>query len=632
MNHLRSLHLVGALGTPRTELWNGREHLVVPVVALQESAIHAVNARNREFVPAVTLMASVDKWNGHPLVVDHPVRNGKQISAHDDGVLAAHGFGFIRSSAMNGKRLGMEAMIDPARLVVLKQDQLLADLRAGKSIEVSIGAFVECNDKRGTHNGRDFIGEWTSITPDHLAFLPNPKVGACSIVDGCGTGRIAERYLVTAEGFESLAALPDKSQVGGSMKVGDKVKINKPGDESYGKTGAIKSSSKGGTVHTVGDYGSFHQSELKAAGVNLNAVRRRILAIFDTPEQASSEEAAELVAYNAMRTTWDATDPQWDAVSDLIDALIADETDDPTETPEQEDAEEEVEDARLDAIRMHCLSMMAALQSISNACSSQQVEDVGPSDPRYMAALIGKTISAKNMKTVQAAHDSSHDMHTQTVALGAECNGMKVMAAKECAMCGGTGQTKTDGKQQDCAACGGTGELKTAAACRCGETTEAEMKTKVERIAALTAAGVKDITEKTSDDVLTVLEAKVENDKAHAVALKAAEAKATDAEAKLKAAEANQIPAEELTQLRSLAVEKQQQNTAAKAAIVAQLVPLKTLSKEQLEAKPLDELRTLAQFAKVQVADFSIKGVPVMRAAEDNSQYAPPNPYAAVTK
>ena len=39
MPEIRALHLSGATGAVRTEMWNGREHLVVPVVALQEAAI-----------------------------------------------------------------------------------------------------------------------------------------------------------------------------------------------------------------------------------------------------------------------------------------------------------------------------------------------------------------------------------------------------------------------------------------------------------------------------------------------------------------------------------------------------------------------------------------------------------------
>lgn len=598
---IRSLHLQGATGTVRSETWEGREHLVVPVVALQEAVIHAVNAQTPEYVPQGPLAASVGQWNGHPLVVGHPVKNGQQISAHSPEGRATN-FGFIRQSSMTGARLAMEAMVDVARLEKLGERQFLADLRAGKPIEVSVGAFVNANAKSGTFGGKSYVGEWTSIQPDHLAFLPK-GTGACSIAMGCGAHRAA--MLVTAEGFE--------------IKETEPVKVKFKGI-----------------------------ADLKA----------KMLALFDTGEADAAEEAAELIAYNAMRTQLDASGDQWDAASELVDALIADEEENPTVTRQQESAEEVVEDARLDAIRLHCYSAISALQAVCDA--TYKLQAPLPADPRYMAAaealgktpetltteerltilrtLVGKEISAKNKKVIQSAHDASHDMHTHTVALGADCSGMKTAAAKDCPTCKGTGQTKVGDKQQDCEACDGTGILKTAemrAACSCGEISEADMKTKAERIAALTAAGVKDLTDKTSDDVLTVLEAKVESDKKHAEELKAAQAKQIETEAKLKAAEAAQLPAEELASLRALSAEKQQKDAAEKADLVTKLEPLKNLSKVELEAKTLEDLRTLAKFAKLEVKkDFSIIGTPVPRAAEsgDLSSYTPPDPYAAGIK
>lgn len=609
--NIRSLHLRGATGPVRTEMWEGREHLVVPVVALQEAVIHAVNAETTEYVPQAPLLASVGKWNGHPLVVGHPVKNGQQISAHTPEGRAAH-FGFIRASSMTGARLGMEGMVDVARLEKLGERQFLADLRAGKPIEVSVGAFVNANDKRGTFGGKAYVGEWTEITPDHLAFLPR-GVGACSMAMGCGAHRAA--MLVTAEGFEDI----------------EEKKMKKP--------------------------------------TGMAALKAKMLALFDTGEADAAEEAAELVAYNAMKVQATNATSSLDEAASLIDELIADEEDDPTETRQQEAAEETVESARLDAIRMHCYSAISALQAVCNACMEQQMPDVTPSDPRYMEAakaaygkepkdltilenaavlralsdlrvLVGKEISAKNKKVIQSAHDASHDMHTHTVALGADCAGMKTAAAKDCPNCDGTGQVKDGDKQKDCEACGGEGIMKTAemrAACSCGEPSEAEMKTKAERIAALTAAGVKDITDKTSDDVLTVLEAGVESAKQHAVALKTAQDKQAETELKLKAAEAKQIPDEELVSLRALSAEKQQKDAAEKADLVTRLEALKTLSKEQLEAKPLDELRTLAKFAKLEVKkDYSIIGLPVHRAAaaanNDFTAYAPPNSFEAPLK
>lgn len=197
---MHQLHVLGANGVAQTEMVGDREHLVVPVTALIEGVIHAVNAKTPEYVSGATLSKGHEAWNGHPLVVGHPVKDGRQISAHDPIVLEKHGFGTVRKAYMNGNRLGMEALVDPDRLEALGHQQLLADLRAGKQIEVSVGAFVTTNDKAGVHNGKEYKAEWMDIMPDHLAFLPGGR-GACSMEMGCGAHRAA-MHLVTAEGYE----------------------------------------------------------------------------------------------------------------------------------------------------------------------------------------------------------------------------------------------------------------------------------------------------------------------------------------------------------------------------------------------------------------------------------------------
>lgn len=578
---MRALHLQGALGIARTEWLGDREYLVVPTVALiGDNVIHAVNATESEFVPTSVLSAA--GWERQPLMLGHPTKDGVHISAHDPSVLAASSFGFTSNPKVNGRRLGMESWCDVQKLETLGQQTMLADLRAGKPVEVSTGSIVKTLGKSGTHNGKRYTSEWASMDADHLAFLPGGK-GACSVEMGCGAHRAAMRVM---EGSDELQDLKEGSPMPKALK------------------------------------------DIKA----------RILALFDTGEADAAEEAAELIAYNSMRTMLDAAGAQWDETSKLVDALIADEEENPTETRQQESAEETVEDARLDAIRMLCYSMSSALNNIVSVTYKCQLDPVTPSDPRYMEqfkALVGKEISAKNLKTIQAAHDSSHDVHTQTVALGASCDSMKAMATKmkDCPTCEGTGQTKVDGKQQDCPTCSGDGQVRAAesfraAGCGCQEGTVE----KKERIAALVANAhnpVKDITEKTSDEVLTVLEAAAESNKKHADELKAAQAKQTETEEKLKAAQAAQISPEELAHFRSLAAERTASDAAAKATLVERLVPLKTLSKEELEKKSLDELKTLAAFAKVetQPVDYSIKGFPVPRSAEGVDQYAAPDSY-----
>src|SRR5262252_5208585 len=82
-NETRQLHVLGATGQFRIETLDGREHLVVPVVALKEGVIHAVNAATPEFVPMSALAVAPQGWNGRPLVLGHPSRNGIKISAND---------------------------------------------------------------------------------------------------------------------------------------------------------------------------------------------------------------------------------------------------------------------------------------------------------------------------------------------------------------------------------------------------------------------------------------------------------------------------------------------------------------------------------------------------------------------
>lgn len=697
---LRTLHLVGAMGAPRTEMWQGREHLVVPMVALMEGVIHAVNSKTPEYVSADVLARSVGKWNGHPIVVGHPVSNGRQISAHDPAVLERHGCGFIRQSSLSGKRLGIEALIDPARLVALKQDQLLADLRAGKDVPVSVGAFVTTNDKKGSYLSKAYDGEWLEIGPDHTALLPG-GVGACSLEMGCGANRAAMRVLEDSfEVLDNPEGINQYSSGGGRAS-----ETARRASEQAHASGTRADHQRAASAHyqaaaahrTAGNLGRSEDHVLKGPehadaamklydgstaigrggppssgsreppdlskhvgggrrysrkglSMNLKDLKVRILALFDTPEQAASEEAAELVGYNVLRDHLDAMGKAWDSASSLVDELIADETETPTTTLAQEDAEEEVEAARLDALMSLLTAISSAAQLGMTQCMNLNMPDPPVyGSPRYneMRAAIGKKISAATMKTVQAAHDASHDTHAATVALGAACNGMKLLAkGKDCPKCEGTGQVKDGEKQMDCPACEGEGITAAEAThqlrAACGRCETEGGMTKAERIAALLknehnpAKDVKAL-EGMSDDVLAIIEVQAANNAKYAMDLKLA----TDAEAKAKAdlkAASEHVPTEEEylkrapASIQTLVAEKKAADAAEKTALVTQLTAAsKVLTKEQLEAKPLDDLRTLAAFAKVDV-DYSGRGVAVPRSAADAVDYTPPDPWAESLK
>jgi len=71
---------------------------------------------------------------------------------------------------------------------------------------------------------------------------------------------------------------------------------------------------------------------------------------------------------------------------------------------------------------------------------------------------------------------------------------------------------------------------------------------------------------------------------------------------------------------------------ATKASLISVLEDRGVLSKDDLEKKSIPELETLAAFARVEVPDFSGKGVPRNAAAKERANYAPPDPYAEAFK
>lgn len=194
---IRHVHLRGATGHIRTAVFDSRDHLVVPVVALMEGVIHAVNASTPEMVPLASLSVAPQGWNGRPVVLGHPARNGRQISANDPKVLEQQGIGHVFDARIEGKKLLCNAYIDPIKAEKIGAGKMLERLRAGDIVEVSVGAFVVTEDKPGDHLGKPYKAVWAQIAPDHLAMLPN-GIGACSAEMGCGT-RAAMAHVVTAE-------------------------------------------------------------------------------------------------------------------------------------------------------------------------------------------------------------------------------------------------------------------------------------------------------------------------------------------------------------------------------------------------------------------------------------------------
>jgi hypothetical protein len=70
---------------------------------------------------------------------------------------------------------------------------------------------------------------------------------------------------------------------------------------------------------------------------------------------------------------------------------------------------------------------------------------------------------------------------------------------------------------------------------------------------------------------------------------------------------------------------------AFRASIISQLKDCGANTEDELKAKSTDELKTLAAYARVEVPNFSGRGV-ALETREHQTSYAPPNPYATGLK
>lgn len=181
-------------GTIRVGVYQSREHLVVPVVALVEGIVSPSNGSGPELVLASELARAVNGWAGRPVVMNHPQQGGVMISANLPHVLERQSFGQVFSPRVDSGKLLLEAWLDlaAATRVGSEATDVIHRLRTGQTVEVSVGVFMTLERTSGTHQGKQHVGVWRDITPDHLAMLPAGVRGACDLQMGCGAPRAME--------------------------------------------------------------------------------------------------------------------------------------------------------------------------------------------------------------------------------------------------------------------------------------------------------------------------------------------------------------------------------------------------------------------------------------------------------
>jgi predicted nucleic acid-binding Zn-ribbon protein len=179
----------------------------------------------------------------------------------------------------------------------------------------------------------------------------------------------------------------------------------------------------------------------------------------------------------------------------------------------------------------------------------------------------------------------------------------------------------------------------------------ADQKTaRAELIAALVTdsfSGFKDgdesMLEGCSDARLEEFRAGSERAKSSAASFARLESENRNVSARLKVAEerikaAEQGPTEEEwlqrapASIKTLLEARKAEEDQVRSALVSQLKDLGANTEEELKKKSIDELKTLAKYARVDIPDFSGRGISVERHAQSMTDFTPPNAYEAGLK
>ena len=187
MQHLA----INRTGIYRKATLNGRDHYVVPMSLIVPGVLSG--SKGALHYPPDEISKNYDAWNGMPLVVNHPMHNGKPISARSAAVIDSHGIGTVLNARINSNgKLVAEGWFDIQKANSV-DPRIISSIERGEQIELSTGLFTDNipvkNGENAHHNGKRYTHVARNYRPDHLAILPD-ELGACSIKDGCGVGVI----------------------------------------------------------------------------------------------------------------------------------------------------------------------------------------------------------------------------------------------------------------------------------------------------------------------------------------------------------------------------------------------------------------------------------------------------------
>lgn len=184
---------VNTVAKARKAKLHGRVHYVAPMVLVVEGVLNG--SLGPLFYPGTELSKNPEDWNHMPIVLNHPMVEGRNVSARQPDVLDKYGVGLVLNSSWHSSELKMpaEGWFDEDKTAAV-DGRILVALKKGNKVELSTGLdLIATPVPEGTvYNGKTYTHTTSGYRPDHLAVLPD-DVGACSIKDGCG-------ILVNSEG------------------------------------------------------------------------------------------------------------------------------------------------------------------------------------------------------------------------------------------------------------------------------------------------------------------------------------------------------------------------------------------------------------------------------------------------
>ena len=168
-------------GKTRREILNGAEYLVAPLTMIVPGVLNG--SQGPLYYPLEELQKQPTDWNHIPIVLYHPMRDGKPVSAKSPSVLNASQLGILLNAEAADKLVAEGWFhVDNTRRIA---PAVWKRLEQNQPVELSTGLLLDAEPAQGEYNGTAYKAIARNYRPDHLAILPD-VTGACSIKDGCG--------------------------------------------------------------------------------------------------------------------------------------------------------------------------------------------------------------------------------------------------------------------------------------------------------------------------------------------------------------------------------------------------------------------------------------------------------------